>query len=256
MSRTAAQLRAERRQRSVQVDAVVQDLGIDEVFAEVLPEDKDIKVRELQAAGRRVAGGRWRPKTLRRSRARTEASRSAPAPTSAIEPAKIVRASDDPRGVLSILRLAQAGIARVLQTLGWALGYKAVALTVSTSVAAPAGLTIRAWAGGNPDKRLDDGRRAQRAAVARARPAPRSGGRMSVPAGPTMDASERNLAQLDAALAELPDGVRAESEVLMDDPADALVSVSPDLDLSWSWAHAGLARTSPCCLAACRAASR
>jgi nucleotide-binding universal stress UspA family protein len=51
------------------------------------------------------------------------------------------------------------------------------------------------------------------------------------PAGPTMDASGRNLAHLDAALAELPDGVRAESEVLVDDPADALVSVSPDLDL-------------------------
>jgi nucleotide-binding universal stress UspA family protein len=43
--------------------------------------------------------------------------------------------------------------------------------------------------------------------------------------------AERNRAQLDAAIAELADGVRAESEVLVDDPADALVSVSPDLDL-------------------------
>lgn len=50
-------------------------------------------------------------------------------------------------------------------------------------------------------------------------------------AGPTRHAAERNRAQLHAAITELADGVRAESEVLVDDPADALVSVSPDLDL-------------------------
>jgi nucleotide-binding universal stress UspA family protein len=54
-------------------------------------------------------------------------------------------------------------------------------------------------------------------------------------AGPTRQAAERNRAQLEAtvaaAIAELADGARAESEVLVDDPADALVSVSPHLDL-------------------------
>jgi nucleotide-binding universal stress UspA family protein len=54
-------------------------------------------------------------------------------------------------------------------------------------------------------------------------------------AGPTRQAAERNRTQLHAAVAaaigELGDGVRAESEVLVDDPADALVSVSPHLDL-------------------------
>ena len=39
-------------------DAVAADLGIDEVFAEVLPEDKDQAVIELQAA--RQAGGHGR----------------------------------------------------------------------------------------------------------------------------------------------------------------------------------------------------
>jgi nucleotide-binding universal stress UspA family protein len=48
-------------------------------------------------------------------------------------------------------------------------------------------------------------------------------------AGPTTDAAER--AQLDATLAELTDGVRVESEVLVGDPADALIGMSPDLDL-------------------------
>ena len=36
-------------------DAVAAELGIDEVFAEVLPEDKAAKVAELQARGLRVA---------------------------------------------------------------------------------------------------------------------------------------------------------------------------------------------------------
>jgi P-type Cu2+ transporter len=36
-------------------DAVAADLGIDEVFAEVLPEDKDKAVAELQERGERVA---------------------------------------------------------------------------------------------------------------------------------------------------------------------------------------------------------
>ena len=36
-------------------DAVAADLGVDEVFAEVLPEDKDAKVAELQSARLAVA---------------------------------------------------------------------------------------------------------------------------------------------------------------------------------------------------------
>jgi Cu2+-exporting ATPase len=36
-------------------DAVARDLGIDTVFAEVLPEDKARKIQELKARGQRVA---------------------------------------------------------------------------------------------------------------------------------------------------------------------------------------------------------
>jgi nucleotide-binding universal stress UspA family protein len=54
-------------------------------------------------------------------------------------------------------------------------------------------------------------------------------------AGPARAAAARNRAQLEAtltaAIAELADGVRAESEVLVDDPAHALASVSQHLDL-------------------------
>ena len=123
-------------------DAVARDLGIDEVFAEVLPEDKEAKVRELQDAGRRVAmvgdGVNDAP-----ALARADVGIAIGAGTDvAIEAAHIVLASDDPRGVLSVLRLSQAGYRKMAQNLAWAVGYNAVALPVAAGVAAPIGLTI------------------------------------------------------------------------------------------------------------------
>jgi nucleotide-binding universal stress UspA family protein len=54
-------------------------------------------------------------------------------------------------------------------------------------------------------------------------------------AGPAREAAERNRAALEAtvadAIAELAEGVRAQCEVLVDNPAEALASVSPHLDL-------------------------
>jgi Cu2+-exporting ATPase len=123
-------------------DAVARDLGIDEVFAEVLPEDKDTKVSELQAAGRRVAmvgdGVNDAP-----ALARADVGIAIGAGTDvAIEAAGIVLASDDPRGVLWVLRLSRAGYRKMLQNLGWAVGYNAVALPIAAGVAAPIGLMI------------------------------------------------------------------------------------------------------------------
>ncbi|MFL5863359.1 MAG: heavy metal translocating P-type ATPase [Solirubrobacteraceae bacterium] len=123
-------------------DAVARDLGIEEVFAEVLPEDKDIKVRELQAEGRRVAmvgdGVNDAP-----ALARADVGIAIGAGTDvAIEAAGIVLASDDPRGVLSVLRLSRAGYRKMLQNLVWAVGYNAAALPIAAGVAAPIGLTI------------------------------------------------------------------------------------------------------------------
>ena len=54
-------------------------------------------------------------------------------------------------------------------------------------------------------------------------------------AGPTRDTVERNRAHVEAmltdAITELADCVKADGEVMVDDPADALLSVSPNVDL-------------------------
>ena len=123
-------------------DAVARELDIDEVFAEVLPEDKAAKVRELQAAGRRVAmvgdGVNDAP-----ALARADVGIAIGAGTDvAIESAGIVLASDDPRGVLSILRLSRASYRKMVQNLGWAVGYNAVALPLAAGVAAPLGFVL------------------------------------------------------------------------------------------------------------------
>ena len=93
-------------------EAVGRELGVDEVFAEVLPEDKDAKVAELQARGLRVAmvgdGVNDAP-----ALARADVGIAIGAGTDvAIESAGVVLASDDPRGVLGVIRLSGPATAR------------------------------------------------------------------------------------------------------------------------------------------------
>ena len=123
-------------------DAVAEDLAIDEVFAEVLPEDKDKAVVELQARGERVAmvgdGVNDAP-----ALARADVGIAIGAGTDvAIESAGIVLASNDPRGVVSTVRLSKASYRKMLQNLGWAAGYNVVALPLAAGVLAPWGIVL------------------------------------------------------------------------------------------------------------------
>jgi P-type Cu2+ transporter len=109
-------------------DAVAAELGVDEVFAEVLPEDKDGAVADLQGRGLAVAmvgdGVNDAP-----ALARADVGVAIGAGTDvAIESAGIVLAADDPRGVVGVLRLSQASYRKMLQNLGWATGYNLVAV--------------------------------------------------------------------------------------------------------------------------------
>ncbi|HZA78437.1 MAG TPA: HAD-IC family P-type ATPase, partial [Acidimicrobiales bacterium] len=123
-------------------DAVGAELGIDEVFAEVLPEDKDKAVVELQQRGLSVAmvgdGVNDAP-----ALARADVGIAIGAGTDvAIESAGVVLASSDPRGVTGVIRLSRASYRKMLQNLGWAAGYNVLAIPLAAGVLAWAGLTL------------------------------------------------------------------------------------------------------------------
>jgi P-type Cu2+ transporter len=123
-------------------EAVAADLGIDEVLAEVLPEDKHSEVAELQRRGAKVAmvgdGVNDAP-----ALAQADVGIAIGAGTDvAIESAGIVLASDDPRGVVAIRRLSQAGYRKMLQNLGWAAGYNVLAIPLAAGVMAWAGVVL------------------------------------------------------------------------------------------------------------------
>ena len=122
--------------------AVGSELSIDEVLAEVLPEDKHSKVAELQERGLRVAmvgdGVNDAP-----ALAQADVGIAIGAGTDvAIESAGIVLASDDPRGVVGIRRLSQAGYRKMVQNLVWATGYNVVAIPLAAGALAWAGIVL------------------------------------------------------------------------------------------------------------------
>ena len=123
-------------------NAVGRDLGIDEVFAEVLPQDKDTKVAELQDRGLRVAmvgdGVNDAP-----ALARAEVGIAIGAGTDvAMESAGVVLASDDPRAVLSMIELSRASYTKMIQNLIWASGYNILAVPLAAGVLAPIGFVL------------------------------------------------------------------------------------------------------------------
>jgi Cu2+-exporting ATPase len=123
-------------------EAVAADLGVDEVFAEVLPEDKDSKVAELQARGLRVAmvgdGVNDAP-----ALARADVGLAIGAGTDvAIESAGVVLASDDPRSVVSVIRLSAASYRKMVQNLAWATGYNLIAVPLAAGVLAGVGVIL------------------------------------------------------------------------------------------------------------------
>ena len=123
-------------------EAVASDLGIDEVLAEVLPEDKHSRVAELQKRGARVAmvgdGVNDAP-----ALAQADVGIAIGAGTDvAIESAGIVLASDDPRGVVAIRKLSAAGYRKMIQNLVWAAGYNVVAIPLAAGALAGVGVVL------------------------------------------------------------------------------------------------------------------
>lgn len=123
-------------------DAVAEELGIDTVFAEVLPEDKASKVRELQGRGKRVAmvgdGVNDAP-----ALATADIGIAIGAGTDvAVEAGHIVLVRSDPRDIPRIISLSRATYRKMVQNLWWAAGYNVFAIPLAAGVLSPWGILL------------------------------------------------------------------------------------------------------------------
>ena len=123
-------------------DAVAAELGIDTVFAEVLPEDKASKVHELQDQGRKVAmvgdGVNDAP-----ALATADIGIAIGAGTDvAVEAGHIVLVRSDPRDIPKIVALSRATYRKMLQNLWWAAGYNIVAIPLAAGVLTAWGILL------------------------------------------------------------------------------------------------------------------
>jgi Cu2+-exporting ATPase len=121
---------------------VAEEIGIDQYFAEVLPEDKDKKVMELQAQGKRVAmvgdGVNDAPALTR-----ADVGIAIGGGTDvAIESAGIILVRSDPLDVVNIFTLSRASYRKMIQNLWWAAGYNVITLPLAAGVLAHWGILL------------------------------------------------------------------------------------------------------------------
>jgi P-type Cu2+ transporter len=123
-------------------DAVARELGIDTVFAEVLPEHKDEQIANLQQQGKRVAmvgdGVNDAP-----ALARADIGIAIGSGTDvAIQSAGIILVQNNPLDVVRIFTLSRATYRKMIQNLLWATGYNVVALPLAAGILAPVGFVL------------------------------------------------------------------------------------------------------------------
>jgi Cu2+-exporting ATPase len=122
--------------------AVADELGITRVFAEVLPEHKDEKIRELQAEGKKVAmvgdGVNDAPALTRADIGIAIGSGT----DVAVEAADIILIKSNPLHVVRIVELSRATHTKMIQNLIWATGYNLIAIPLAAGVLAPWGILL------------------------------------------------------------------------------------------------------------------
>jgi Cu2+-exporting ATPase len=121
---------------------VAGELGLDDYFAEVLPDQKAAKIEEVKRRGLTVAmvgdGVNDAPALVA-----ADVGIAIGAGTDvAIEAADIVLVRSDPRDVPTIVQLARATYRKMVQNLWWATGYNALAIPLAAGVLARAGILL------------------------------------------------------------------------------------------------------------------
>ena len=122
--------------------SVAGELGIDTVMAQVPPEAKAARIRELQQQGKRVAmvgdGVNDAP-----ALATADVGIAIGAGTEvAVEAGDVVLVRSDPRDVARIVGLSRASYRKMVQNLWWAAGYNIVAIPLAAGVLAPWGIVL------------------------------------------------------------------------------------------------------------------
>lgn len=123
-------------------NAVAADLGIDTVFAEVLPDQKASKIQDVQRQGKRVAmvgdGVNDAPALVT-----ADVGIAIGAGTHvAVEAGDVVLVRSDPRDVPRIIALSKATYRKMVQNLWWAAGYNIVAIPLAAGVLAGQGFLL------------------------------------------------------------------------------------------------------------------
>ncbi|HTT39017.1 MAG TPA: HAD-IC family P-type ATPase [Burkholderiales bacterium] len=122
--------------------SVADELGLDDYFAEVLPADKERKIREVKARGLTVAmvgdGINDAPALVA-----SDLGIAVGAGTNvAIESADVVLVRSDPQDVAAILNLSRATYHKMVQNLWWATGYNVVAIPLAAGLTAGLGFFL------------------------------------------------------------------------------------------------------------------